>query len=225
MNRRGAVDFESEIRKVQAAVVKLKQAKLSPSEARLVLAAGERAAVGLRSQERELHSTSAKSKRSDSQEDALRRCSRQLLELDGAIASLRTALRHATAPRQTKRYGEEDEDDKDAATSDAIKALLRTRASLAAEVQKVEGSVARLQQDGASLKNIHGGLSEVDANLGKTAKLLRKLGRVQTVDDIILRATIVVYGLVVLCVLSSRVFGFFPSVSYRQGTPAECGLA
>jgi hypothetical protein len=153
---------------------------------------------------------------------------RELRVAEGVLRQMKTVIccsvggaQRSSRWRKNRTGGKGDKD-----TSEAVHSLLRTRNSLTNEVHRMESAVQKLIEGGESLKNVKDQLEEVDAQLSRTGRLLRQIARMDTVDDVVLRVSIVLYLLLLGYIWSSRLFGAFAGVSVVEtNDPAFCSYS
>nr|CCC95317.1 unnamed protein product [Trypanosoma congolense IL3000] len=132
-----------------------------------------------------------------------------LAQLDTHRAAIRRALPAAVAA--VEAGGEESA----AETASALRSLMYTRSILNMELRKVQGAVDELRGSSKSLEVLHTALQDVNATVELAHRMVGKLLSIKTVDDALLRVSVVVFILVLVYIVAQRVFGYFPTVYKR----------
>ena len=96
----------------------------------------------------------------------------------------------------------------------ALQSLLRTRAMMAAEVDKMNEAVAALESDASSVRSVNDKLMTLSESLSAAQQLVSQLVRVKTVEDIVLRLSVLLFLMAVIFVWYQRLFGRVVSVIY-----------
>ena len=131
------------------------------------------------------------------------------------LRSLRTNLRKVLSQLSFQQIKEDRQapggGDDNAA---ALQSLLRTRAMMAAEVDKMNEAVAALESDASSVRSVNDKLMTLSESLSAAQQLVSQLVRVKTVEDIVLRLSVLLFLMAVIFVWYQRLFGRFVSVIY-----------
>lgn len=101
-----------------------------------------------------------------------------------------------------------------ASTAAALRSLLHTRSMLSVELQKMDTAVQGLAGSGESLAALHQSLQGVHASMATAQLMVRKMLKVQSRDDVLLRVSALLFALVVFYVVAQRVLRFFPATVY-----------
>lgn len=148
--------------------------------------------------------------------------SKEALVLHVRLDKIRMELRRAL-PRSVTALEEADGNSDAAAggssasaasTAAALRSLLHTRAMLSTELHKMDAAVQGLAGSGESLQQLHQSLHDVHSTMSTAQVMVRKLLTIQSRDDLILRVSAVLFGLVVAFIVVQRVGRFFPVTVY-----------
>lgn len=133
--------------------------------------------------------------------------------IEAVHVELRRALPHAVAA-----LGETPSNQATAAadTAAALRSLLHTRSMLLVEQNKVKAVVTQISTSAESLNVVNGALGEVEAAMQQAQHMVRRLLRVQSCDDVILRVSVVLFVLALAFVVLQRVFRLFPMTVYVE---------
>lgn len=93
---------------------------------------------------------------------------------------------------------------------EALKSLVRTRATLSVELQKVESAFQEIKKDAETMDALHESLQEVRDSMGKAKTFTKKLLNVQFLDSILLNGSFLFFFATILYIWFHRIFGFFP---------------
>ncbi|ORC88587.1 uncharacterized protein TM35_000162250 [Trypanosoma theileri] len=126
------------------------------------------------------------------------------VQLESHRAAIRRAIPLAVAAAETSGS------DGAADTANALRSLLHTRSLLNVELRKVQGALDELAGSSESLEVLQTSLQDVNATVEMAQLLVRKLLSVKSTDDLILRASLVLFIVVVGYIIAQRIFGFFP---------------
>ena len=85
---------------------------------------------------------------------------------------------------------------------------------MAAEVDKMNEAVAALESDASSVRSVNDKLMTLSESLSAAQQLVSQLVRVKTVEDIVLRLSVLLFLMAVIFVWYQRLFGRFVSVIY-----------
>eukprot|EP00796_Vickermania_ingenoplastis_P004870 gene4870-3491_t len=99
----------------------------------------------------------------------------------------------------------------------AVQSLLRTRAVLSIEVQRVEGALEEIKSDTENMETLHQSLLGVTSSMGQAKSYTRRLLAADTVDSAVLRISFVCFMMAMGYVLLHRLFGLFPVEPLGQG--------
>lgn len=94
----------------------------------------------------------------------------------------------------------------------AVKSLLRTRAALSVEVQKVEGALSEIQKDAEKMETLRHSLLQVTDSMDTAKTQTRRLLAAHRIDSMILFVTALLFAITVVYILLHRLFGYFPVV-------------
>lgn len=95
---------------------------------------------------------------------------------------------------------------------EALRSLIRTKAAVSQELQKVESAFHEIKKDTQSMEALHEALQEVNDSMGKAKKITKRLELVEFVDKILLYISFLVFFLTIAYIFLQRIFGFFPII-------------
>lgn len=137
---------------------------------------------------------------------------RYLILLQQCKTKLTTARVQATASfdsrKRISRLGSEGSTS--GVDREAVNRLLRVRASLFQEVQKVERALIDMKKDAESIEKLQDILQDTTGALETAKKFTKKLISVDSIDSILLHLSFVIFLFVVGYVWLHRFCGFFP---------------
>lgn len=132
---------------------------------------------------------------------ALIHSTRKMAQLKAKLSALNQINPSKRSSRSSNSNNEEEED------QEAVETLLRTRKVLTAEVEKVDATLGLIAESESALHRLNSELDGVSSTLARGEKLISSLVRVKTVDDFLLRVSLVVFFGAVTFVWVHRVIG------------------